>query len=203
MLNTKNIKIQLKSRFTLRKNKFSYLITIILALFTLGCKKQKGPTSVSGRVVDAYKSQAIPGATVYLFEDDKNNTGSGGYGTTIQTTTSGSDGSYSFSFDAGKSKVYFATAAKTECQSVGADGSYISITKAEDNTGKDIPLYANGYVRLHIKNVNSPLSTDEFIIYNDISSNISSVNQDHEINLYGSSVDTIILKKTIRLHGIF
>lgn len=181
-----------------------FIFFLIIGFLFTTCTKQSGPTTVSGFVLDAYKNQPIPGATVYVLEAEE---GSGfnistgyGYGFPIKQTTSSSDGSYSIGFDARKGYSYYASASKDECQRVNGgqpgfnldNDSYVEISKGKKNTNKNIPLIANGYVKLHIKNIDNPLRTDQFVIDNFISSKIFSVNHDHQIILNGDNIDTII-----------
>ena len=170
------------------------LITVsAIALFFSCSKEKRYHTTVNGVDIETYQSQAIAGATVSLLEkEDDGGIGSIGsgysYGSSIQTTTSASDGSYSFEFTARKKYIYFVTAEKTECEK-NDDASYVKVTAKEDNENKNIPLIAYGYVKLHIKNITNPLTTDEFLIDNFIHSSSAYANHDHLILLNGNSAD--------------
>ena len=178
------------------------LITVsAIALFFSCSKEKRYHTTVNGVVIETYQSQAIAEATVYLLEkEDDGGIGSIGsgysYGSTIQTTTSGSDGSYSFEFTARKKYIYFVTAAKTECESTG-DPSYVKVIAKKDNEEKNIPLIAYGYCKLHIKNTTPIDPNDLFTMYTMYYSIDPSVNNAHELDFYGVIVDTIMSRKTI------
>lgn len=176
------------------KNKpFVFLLAVLVTVLFSSCQKQ-GPTTVEGRVVDKNNTlKGVSGAIVYLYEangdtPDGGIFGGGSVGKLLKQTTSASDGTYGFGFDAQKKHYYTVSAEHPECETCASDYCYVSVDKpGRKNKGVNIPLYTYGYARVHIKNIHP---FDQFDYFN-------MNNYSFKRPLYGISIDTTIKIKLI------
>ena len=156
---------------------------IEISLFTFlligaSCNKETGPTFVSGTVQDKTTFTGVDNANVGLFEYD-DESAFGLSGTLLDEVYSDASGNFTFNFTARKGYSYYVQAIKEQYWNDQSNNvTFIDVLGGTSNI--DVYLQPDGYLKLHIKNVNTYNNLD-YISISDFGS------------FYGNEVDTIVV----------
>ena len=129
---------------------FLYILLSFLMVSSGGChKKEEGPTSASGRVVDQATGQAVGGGRVRLLRSGGGgNVLSGGGTVPIDTVTADGSGHYSLSFSAAEGYTYEVQGYAPGYLTGSLDSQpLVRLTGGRKNK-KDLPLRPEGYLRV-------------------------------------------------------
>jgi hypothetical protein len=165
--------------------KIAYVIIICLCLTGCQkCKKNNGPTIVSGLVLDEVTGQAVPNATVVL-----GILNSGLYGvsaTSVESKTTDAYGRYYFEFKAQELKDYAVIGAANMYFTTESVSQY-PIKENQTNNGLNIYLKPIATVKIHVKKTD--MSYDSLTFQCDL--NESGTTR----GTFGKSVDTNLIYK--------
>ena len=144
------------------------LIFLAVALFSLlmamwACKKEQAKIIFKGTVNDPNLHQPVANARVTLSSSSVSNGFYNPNYNDIATTTTLSDGSFSFEFDKQKSAGYRVYISKDNYFDNTIDIPESDITAGSAYT-PTYALYPAGFITLHVKNV-SPFDTTDMIAY--------------------------------------
>ena len=128
--------------------KITLTLLLPLVLLTSSCRKNSGPTTVEGQVVDMYSKKPIPNAVVFL----ATSSGPTGLGySTSEVTKANASGNFSFTFEASESALYELLA--------GIDDLYwpksndgVNIQKGRKNHGLTLECQPVGWVKVNLVN---------------------------------------------------
>lgn len=131
---------------------------ILICVLTLtACKKGKANFVVRGTITDNTFSQSLSGATIKLYETP--------IGTSelnlIGTTSTDSDGTYSFEFQRNKVDKYTLVLTKTLYFDINSTINFSELTVSEDNI-RNYSTTAKSWVKLHFVNA-SPYSVSDHL----------------------------------------
>lgn len=129
------------------KKVFLALAVLSLLLASSACKKGKAEFILSGQLTDATFNEGFSGLTVSLYEVEAGTTTE----TLIGTTTTTSDGSYSFTFPRNQAEAYILRATKQNYFPVDEYISFSSLTIDEENV-RNFSTTAKSWLRLVFTN---------------------------------------------------
>jgi len=134
---------------------FALITFSALLLFSfIGCRKGVADFTLTGTITDNSFSVPLSGATVKLYATE-----AGGLSVElIATSTLGSDGIYSFTFERGKTETYHVSVSKTGYFELYEDIPFSDLTIEEDNV-RDYATTTKSWVELRFINT-SPLTDD-------------------------------------------
>ncbi len=165
------------------------IFTLLLAVIT-GCKKKEENLTITmtGTVYDPQIGSSVSGASVKLsVQEVSSGTWSSNYNT-LGTTTSGSGGEFSFTFDHRNAVDY-----RVEITKSGYFGSTVSINPEDlstDNTyNATYNFYPQAWFQVNIKNA-APYDADDRILYQTLA--CEECTYDLLISLEGTNVDSTI-----------
>lgn len=132
-----------------------HILALAVLLAMAGCKKGKTNFTLKGVLTDSTFGQPLSNATVYIYELEAGNTGTNLLG---QLTT-GSDGSYSFTFPRNQAESYNLIAEKANYFTLDKTIYFSDMTIEEDNF-RNFSTTAKAWVRLHFVNQSPAAVTD-------------------------------------------
>lgn len=133
------------------------LYLFLFLLIAVSCKKGKADFTLKGTITDITFNQNLSGASIKLFQVPIGSTNE----ELIQTSTIGSDGTYSFTFPRDKIEKYILRISKTNYFDLEETVLFKDLTIEEDNI-RNYGTHAKAWVKLTFKNTISPSSSDEF-----------------------------------------
>ena len=133
--------------------KFIYF-SILILLFS--CSKKSSNYILKGTINDSSLSSILSNASIRLYKQLPGNS----YETFISSTTSASDGSYSFNFERDKSEKYSIKISKANYFNLEETITVASLSIGSENN-RNYSLSAKSWVKLHFKNLD-PLPEDVF-----------------------------------------
>ena len=133
------------------------IIPFLLLALLFSCKKGKADFTLKGTITDITFNQNLSGASIKLYQVPIGSTNE----ELIQTSTIGSDGTYSFTFPRDKIEKYILRISKTNYFELEETVLFKDLTIEEDNI-RNYGTYAKAWVKLTFKNTISPSSSDEF-----------------------------------------
>lgn len=141
-----------------------FVLPLFAILLLSSCRKNKTVEyEISGVISDQYTNAGIAGVTVILEVQELSG---GNFSTTfktIESTTTSSNGSYSFKFDRRNASEYRITISKTNY--FGAEFSINPDHLNEEAANiKNYDMASKGWVRVNIKNVN-PFNASDIVTY--------------------------------------
>lgn len=132
-----------------------YILIITCLIVLQSCKKGSANFTIKGVITDATFHQGLSGASISIYQyPTGSNTPS-----LIETTTLGSDGSYSFTFKRDKMEKYLIKVEKGLYFSLN-EIVYFSSLSIEDDNVRNYSTTAKSWVRLRFLN-ESPSDSDE------------------------------------------
>ena len=134
--------------------RFLLIISLVSFVGFTSCKKGKADFTLTGKITDTSFNASLEGATVKLYE-----TVAGGSSTNlIGTSTTGSDGSYSFTFPRDQVETYTLVVTKHNYFDVDQDIEFSSLSTEDDNV-RNYSTTAKAWVNLRFIH-NGGMSTD-------------------------------------------
>lgn len=133
------------------------LYLFLFLLIAVSCKKGKADFTLKGTITDITFNQNLSGASIKLYQVPIGSTNE----ELIQTSTIGSDGTYSFTFPRDKIEKYILRISKTNYFNLEETVLFKDLTIEEDNI-RNYGTHAKAWVKLTFKNTISPSSSDEF-----------------------------------------
>jgi hypothetical protein len=133
------------------------LYLFLFLLIAVSCKKGKADFTLKGTITDITFNQNLSGASIKLYQVPIGSTNE----ELIQTSTIGSDGTYSFTFPRDKIEKYILRISKTNYFDLEETVLFKDLTIEEDNI-RNYGTHAKAWVKLTFKNTISPSSSDEF-----------------------------------------
>jgi hypothetical protein len=133
------------------------IIPFLLLVLLFSCKKGKADFTLKGTITDITFNQNLSGASIKLYQVPIGSTNE----ELIQTSTIGSDGTYSFTFPRDKIEKYILRISKTNYFDLEETVLFKDLTIEEDNI-RNYGTHAKAWVKLTFKNTISPSSADEF-----------------------------------------
>lgn len=133
------------------------ILPFILLILLFSCKKGKADFTLKGTITDITFNQNLNGASIKLYQVPIGSTNE----ELIQTSTIGSDGTYSFTFPRDKMEKYILRITKTNYFNIEETVLFKDLTIEEDNI-RNYGTHAKAWVKLTFKNTISPSSTDQF-----------------------------------------
>lgn len=125
------------------------VFSILLAAALAGCKKNKGINyTIQGNVTDLSYSGGASGVIVDLYQVNAS-----GELTIAQSTTTGSDGSYTFTVKRDRTEGFKLTFTKAHYFSEEQSFTLESLDAKNPNTFNEA-MYAKGWIRLRFQNIN-------------------------------------------------
>ena len=125
--------------------KFIYF-SILILLFS--CSKKSSNYILKGTINDSSLSSILSNASISLYKQLPGNS----YETFISSTTSASDGSYSFNFERDKSEKYSIKISKANYFNLEETITVASLSIGSENN-RNYSLSAKSWVKLHFKNL--------------------------------------------------
>lgn len=139
------------------KSLIKYVLPVSIC-FILGCKKDSGKTTIEGIVFETSASNRVGGATVYLMAQS-NDCLTCPVGA-IKSTTTNNAGEFDFTFEA-EDGVSYKLVAKKDKYFENAIVESPLIENGRKNKKKDLHIYPEGFIRLHVKNTQPFDGNDE------------------------------------------
>lgn len=161
----------------------------MLLVLAAGCrKKEEGPTSASGRVVDQATGQGVGGARVRLLRSGGgNNVLTGGGTVPLDTVTADGSGGYALSFQASEGYSYEVQGFAAGYLTGSLDSQpLVRITGGRKNK-KDVPLRPEGYLRVRFLAPTPVPSTGVFLTAP------VALPLGVRVDALGSSIDTVFI----------
>ena len=125
--------------------KFIYF-SILISLFS--CSKKSSNYVLKGTIYDSSLNSLLANASISLYKQLPGNS----YETLISSTTSDSDGNYSFNFGRDKSEKYTIKISKVNYFSIDEIITVASLSVGTENN-RNYSLSAKSWVKLHFKNI--------------------------------------------------
>jgi len=140
----------------MKKGSLALLVLSVLLVFS-GCKKGKADFTLTGQLTDATFSTSLSGLSVSLYEVEAGTTTE----TLIGTTTTSSDGSYSFTFPRNQAEAYILRANKDNYFPIDEYIAFSSLSIDNDNV-RNYSTTAKSWVRLVFINT-APASNSDIL----------------------------------------
>lgn len=140
----------------MKKVSLALLVLSVLLVFS-ACKKGKADFTITGQLTDATFNVSISGLSVSLYEIEAGTTTE----TLIGTTTTASDGSYSFTFPRNQAEAYILRANKTNYFPIDEYITFSSLTIDDENV-RNYSTTAKSWVRLVFTN-GAPASNSDIL----------------------------------------
>ena len=167
--------------------KIWHIVAFTFLLTTVGCKKGKADFTLKGVLTDSTFGQPLSNASVYLYEIEAGNTTS----KLLGQLTTGSDGSYSFTFPRNQAESYNIVSDKSNYFPIDEVVYFSDMTIDEDNV-RNFSTTAKAWVKLHFTNQSPAAVTDVLHILKQTGkSGCSECLTSDDINITGI-VDTVI-----------
>ncbi len=132
--------------------RFFYFLFLVSCI---ACSKKTSKFTVSGKITDTSLNQNLSNATVSIYKKLQGNS----FETFIETTTTNSEGDYTFTFDRDKSEKYILKISKDNYFTAEETILFSSLT-IEENNVRNYSTSAKSWVKLHFKNID-PKPTDQ------------------------------------------
>jgi hypothetical protein len=133
-----------------------YLVVFLLLTVGFSCKKKKAEFVLKGVVTDITFDQKHAGAEIKLYQVPVGSTSE----VLIGSGTTGSDGSYSFTFDRDRMEKYIIRVSKPGYFDIEKEVFFSEMSVSEDNV-RNYSTTAKSWVKLTFHNLN-PLPGDDF-----------------------------------------
>lgn len=133
------------------------LVLLLALISVVSCKKGKADFTLKGTVNDITFNQPLSGATIQLYQVPIGSTNE----FLINSSTIGSDGSYSFTFPRDKMEKYILRISKNNYFEI-VETVYFKDLSIEEENVRNYNTTAKAWVKLTFKNTSNPLATDVF-----------------------------------------
>jgi ribosomal protein S27E len=124
------------------------LFYFLVLICCLACSKKTSKFTISGKINDSSLNQNLSNATISIYKKLQGNS----FETFIASTTTNSEGNYSFTFDRDKSEKYTLKISKENYFPIEESILFSSLTVDGENV-RNYSTTAKSWARLHFKNI--------------------------------------------------